>query len=139
MNNFIEVAIERAKNILVEVGWPLIEEKAQELFDGTVTMANDFIQSIKTAVAAQMHVIETTFLDLDSLKEIAKKYKPNDGKEVAVCKKVVNNTNVVYLAYTADKELLPVETNQYVVIKCKALAPDVLDLFVGSHDLIILM
>lgn len=134
MNRFVEVAIERAKEFWEEVGLPLLEEKAGEL----MSKATDFVQSIKTATKAQMHMIETTFLDLDGLKEVARTYVPDGGKEVAASKKIVGNQYVVYLAYTADKELLPVEDNQYVVIKCKALAPDVLDLF-GSNNFIILM
>ena len=134
MNRFVEVAIERAKEFWEEVGLPLLEEKAGEL----MSKATDFVQSIKTATKAQMHMIETTFLDLDGLREVARTYVPDGGTEVAASKKIVGNHYVVYLAYTADKELLPVEDNQYVVIKCKALAPDVLDLF-GSNNFIILM
>lgn len=138
MNRFVEVAIERTKEILVEVGLPILEEKAGDFIDNTVSQTKDFVLSIKTASKAQMHVIETAFLDLDGLKEVARTYKANGSKEVAASKKVVNNQYVVYLAYTADKELLPVENNQYVVIRCKALAPDVLDLF-GSDNYIVLM
>ena len=138
MTNFIEVAFEKAKDILVEVGLPAIEEKVEGIVNDVVSKAKDFAQSIMTASKTHIHVIETTFLDVDGLKEIGRNYKAEGSTEVAAYKKVVNKQYVLYLAYTTDKELLPVEKNQYVVIKCKALAPDILELF-DSQNLIILV
>ena len=52
-------------------------------------------------------------------------------------KVIKDNSNIVYLAYVKDRDLLPVEDNHYVVIKATALTPEVINLF-EENKLVIL-
>ena len=86
---------------------------------------------------ANVHVLEVNSLNQEELVNISKKYIVNDSKEVVVIRKTLKDCYILYLAYSVNKELLPQEKNNYIVIKTNALTPDVLNLF-GSEDLIIL-
>ena len=47
------------------------------------------------------------------------------------------NSYIVYLTYTSNKELLPKEKNIYIIINAEAVSPDVQSLF-GDSKFIIL-
>lgn len=119
----------------------LVEKYGPKAIDLSIDYAKNrikgFVQSFKAANMANMHYEEVQVLDKKSLVDIGRKYCVEESDGVATMKTVKDNANYVYLAYVLNRELLPVETNSYVIIKAAALSPDVLALF-EDNELIIL-
>jgi len=82
--------------------------------------------------------IEKEFLTNESLLEIAKQYiVPNSNEVLAMLGKNSQKYYYVYLAYSKDKEMIPRNENNFVIIKTEGLSKEVLSLF-NQHELIIL-
>ena len=67
----------------------------------------------------------------------AKKNIVSGATEVVAYKTSKADSFIIYLAYSKEKELLPVEQNRYVIIKAEAVSGDINSLF-GENKLIIL-
>lgn len=119
----------------------LIEEYAESVIEETTKYATEkvgkFIDSFKTALKMTIHNEECVVLDMKLLTEISRRYRVNSSNGVAAMKVIKDNSNIVYLAYVKDRDLLPVEDNHYVVIKATALTPEVINLF-KENKLVIL-
>lgn len=137
MYHFVEIIINQAKTVIIDTGLEYLCEHKDDIMDSVKGKTKIFIDSFLSVAKAKTHVVEADFLDKETIVEIAKKYLVPDSTEVALCKKIKNNTYYMYLAYTKDKELLPVEKNSYVIIKVKALSPDVIELF-GENEFILM-
>ena len=82
--------------------------------------------------------IEKEFLTKEALLEIAKQHIiPNSNEVLAMIGKESSKHYYIYLAYSKDREMLPQEENNFVIIKTDGLSKDVHDLF-NQHELIIL-
>ena len=119
----------------------LIEEYAESVIEETTKYATEkvgkFIDSFKTALKMTIHTEKCVVLDMKLLTEISRRYRVNSSNGVAAMKVIKDNSNIVYLAYVKDRDLLPVEDNHYVVIKATALTPEVINLF-EENKLVIL-
>ncbi len=119
----------------------LIEEYGASVIEETTKYATEkvgyFINSFKTALKTAIHSEDCVVLDMKLLKEISQRYRVSCSNGVAAMKVIKDNSNIIYLAYVKDRDLLPIEVNHYVVIKATALTPEVISLFDG-HELVIL-
>lgn len=130
--------IRKAVAYLVEEYGPTVLEAAnnatKEYLDERI---GNFLESFKTAQNATIYNHNELVLDLATLTEFGRKYRVSSSDGVAAMKVVKNNTNIIYLTYTKNRELIPSEENCYIVIQASALTPEVINLFEG-HKLIIL-
>lgn len=77
-------------------------------------------------------------LNKEDLIEIARQnIVPNSNEVLALLDDKRENADFIYLAYAKDQEIIPQESNNFVIIVVKALAKEVRTLFNG-HELIIL-
>ena len=97
----------------------------------------NFLESFKAAQNATIYNHNVVVLDLATLTEFGRKYRVSSSDGVAAMKVVKNNTNIIYLAYTKNRELIHNKENCYVVIQASALTPEVINLF-EDYELIIL-
>lgn len=130
--------IRKAVAYLVEEYGPIVLEAAKnatkEYIDERI---GNFLESFKTAQNATIYNHNVVVLDLATLTEFGRKYRVSSSDGVAAMKVVKSNTNIIYLTYTKNRELIPCEENCYIVIQASALTPEVINLFEG-HELIIL-
>lgn len=130
--------IERVVEYLVEeygpTVWKAVKDTATDYINKRI---GNFLESFKAAKNATIYNHNVVVLDLATLTEFGRKYRVSSSDGVAAMKVVKNNTNIIYLAYTKNRELIPSKENCYVVIQASALTPEVINLF-GSHELIIL-
>lgn len=134
MNENIKIVVE----YLVEEYGPTVVNAVK---DATTEYINErigkFLESFKAAQNATIYNHNVVVLDLATLTEFGRKYRVSSSDGVAAMKVVKNNTNIIYLAYTKNRELIPNKENCYVVIQASALTPEVINLF-EDHELIIL-
>lgn len=82
--------------------------------------------------------VEKELIDKTNLFEIAKQnIVPNSNEVLAIFNDKGKNAYYLYLAYSKDKEMLPQEENNFIIIKAEAVSKDLQSLFEG-HELIIL-
>ena len=82
--------------------------------------------------------LEKELMNKANLIEIAKQnIVPNSNEVLAMLNDKGKNAYYLYLAYSKDKEMLPQEENNYVIIKAEGVTKDLQSLFDG-HELIIL-
>lgn len=141
MSKFIEIVGEPLIAWFEENGPVIVETlkiEASNIAKQVTEHIKNFLKELTSASQpANVHVLEVNSLNQEELVNISKKYIVNDSKEVVVIRKTLKDCYILYLAYSVNKELLPQEKNNYIVIKTNALTPEVLNLF-GSEDLIIL-
>ncbi|MCQ2225615.1 MAG: hypothetical protein MJZ14_07835 [Paludibacteraceae bacterium] len=137
MDEILNQLIERLKETLMENLVPVIEEQTKKIVKGTGDLIKDFLCSFKNAHVNNTKLEQIDSLDKSKLFEIAQKYIVSGASEVAAYKTETDEEYIVYLAYTHERELLPVDDNCYVIIKSNSLGKDVSNLF-GKEQLIIL-
>lgn len=115
----------------------LLKKGFAKIKEDLIPFFEKLIEDLKTASNANIDTVNVEMLDKTNLVEIAKKYMVKGCNEVAAFKKVKDDDFYVYIAYSKDRELLPIETNHYVVIKSDGLSKEVKELF-NESDLIIL-
>lgn len=120
-------------SFLENLGEPVIDK----VLDKAGQQIDKFVQLFKLQANDQLHAFDVDFLNKEKLTEIAKKFIVEGSKEVAAFKNVKNNKYIIYLAYTADKELLPEDKNNYIIVESKALAPDLMELFANEQYIIL--
>ena len=130
--------IKKVVEYLVEEYGPTVVNAVK---DATTEYINErignFLESFKAAQNATIYNHNVVVLDLATLTEFGRKYRVSSSDGVAAMKVVKNNTNIIYLTYTKNRELIPNKENCYVVIQASALTPEVINLF-EDHELIIL-
>ena len=130
--------IKKVVEYLVEEYGPTVVNAVK---DATTDYINErignFLESFKAAQNATIYNHNVVVLDLATLTEFGRKYRVSSSDGVAAMKVVKNNTNIIYLAYIKNRELMPSKENCYVVIQASALTPEVINMFEG-HELIIL-
>lgn len=80
---------------------------------------------------------EVETLDMNTLIGFGKQHIVVGSNEIVAMKVAQPLGYYVYLAYSKDKELLPVQNNVYLIIKTKSLASDVENLFAESEVVIL--
>ena len=130
--------IKKVVEYLVEEYGPTV---VNAIKDATTEYINErigkFLESFKAAQNATIYNHNVVVLDLATLTEFGRKYRVSSSDGVGAMKVVKNNTNIIYLAYTKNRELIHNKENCYVVIQASALTPEVINLF-EDYELIIL-
>ena len=145
MEKFIKI-IEQAEPILREQFKKAIEKIGLWFMEKITDI--DWEQKIDSFFSAQQSPdtnndikitkVEKECLNKTDLIEIAKQKIVSNANEVLeMLNDKASNVYVIYIAYSKNKEILPKEENNYVIIKTTALTKDVQSLFNG-HELIIL-
>lgn len=142
MNELIENVIFELKVQLVEELLPYVKEQAEKVFKDLkkemIPVMRDLVDSFKDGNRkTDTIMIQETLLNKEKLISIAKKNIVSGATEVVAYKTSKADSFIVYLAYSTEKELLPVEQNRYVIIKAEAVSGDINSLF-GENKLIIL-
>lgn len=142
MADLIDNLIFELKMQLVEELLPYVKQQAEEVFRDLkkemVPVIKDLIESFKNEKKkTDTIMVRESLLNREKLIEIAKKHIVVGATEVVAYKTSKLDSFIVYLAYSKNKELLPVEQNRYVIIKAEALSGDINSLF-GDNKLIIL-
>lgn len=142
MNELIENVIFELKVQLVEELLPYVKEQAEKVFKDLkkemIPVMRDLVDSFKDGNRkTDTIMIQETFLNKEKLISIAKKNIVSGATEVVAYKTSKADSFIIYLAYSKEKELLPVEQNRYVIIKAEAVSGDINSLF-GENKLIIL-
>lgn len=142
MNDLIENLIFDLKVQLVEELLPYVKEQTGRAFKNLkkemIPVIKDLVNSFKDEKErADTIMLQEALLNKERLIVIAKEHIVIGATEVVAYKTSKSDSFIVYLAYSKDKELLPVEKNRYVIIKAEALSGDVNALF-GENKLIIL-
>lgn len=142
MNELIENVIFELKVQLVEELLPYVKEQAEKVFKDLkkemIPVMRDLVDSFKDGNRkTDTIMIQETLLNKEKLISIAKKNIVSGATEVVAYKTSKADSFIVYLAYSKEKELLPVEQNRYVIIKAEAVSGDINSLF-GENKLIIL-
>lgn len=125
--------IQKAINYLSEMGGKALEHVKKEYVPLLGTMVQNLTGELKGVVFGK----EVDELDMTTLVNFAKRYIVSNSNEIVALKSVQNDGVFIYLTYAKDKQLLPISSNKYLVIKAKSLAIDVEELFVES-ELVIL-
>lgn len=142
MNELIENVIFELKVQLVEELLPYVKEQAEKVFKDLkkemIPVMKDLVDSFKDGNRkTDTIMIQETLLNKEKLISIAKKNIVSGATEVVAYKTSKADSFIIYLAYSKEKELLPVEQNRYVIIKAEAVSGDINSLF-GENKLIIL-
>lgn len=134
MVHFKELFGPQIQDFLKDEAWPQMKSFVKECIIDRVA---DFAQSLFQATIDNTHAVESERLDKESLIHIAKKYIVEGCDGIAAIKTQNKKEYIIYLAYMSGKELLPVENNNYIIIKTLSLTPDLEGLF-GNEKCIIL-
>ena len=135
-NNIFEGAVDIAK-----VAINFLKEHAEALYDKVkdeyAPLLSDFVKNMTGEIKGIAYGQEVDQLDLTTLLAFAKEHIVEGANEVAAMRVKEENGWFIYLAYAKDRELLPSDTNRYLILKANSLAQDVEELFKES-ELIIL-
>ena len=142
MADLIDNLIFELKMQLVEELLPYVKQQAEEVFRDLkkemVPVIKDLIESFKNEKKkTDTIIIQESLLNREKLIAIAKKHIVVEATEVVAYKTSKSDSFIIYLAYSKNKELLPIEQNRYVIIKAEALSGDINSLF-GDNKLIVL-
>lgn len=118
---------------------PIIRDKIEEV---KVKIKDEYIPKLKKFVEDMLKSKNVKYESVDVLTKsdmvsLIRLNKVNGSDEVAAFKQQKDGKMFVYLAYCKDGDLLPEETNCYIVIEANTLHDDVKELF-NESDLIIL-
>ena len=138
-NNILDGAVDVAKVAKVAINF--LKEHAEALYnkvkDEYAPLLGDFVKNMTGEIKGTAYGKEVDQLDLATLLAFAKEHIVARTNEVATMRVKEDNGWFIYLAYAKDRELLPSDTNRYLIIKANSLAQDVEDLFKES-ELVIL-
>jgi hypothetical protein len=118
---------------------PIIKEKVEEL---KVKVKEEYIPQLKKFVEDLLKSKNVKYEAVDVLTKsdmvsLIRLNKVNGSNGVAAFRQSKDEKMFVYLAYCKDRDLLPEETNCYIVIEANTLQDDVKELF-NESDLIII-
>lgn len=118
---------------------PIIRDKIEEvkvkIKDEYVPKLKEFVEDILKSKNVKYESVDV--LSKSDLISLIRLNRVNGSDGVAAFKQQKDEKMFVYLAYCKDRELLPEETNCYIVIEANSLNDDVNELF-NESDLIIL-
>lgn len=126
-NNMVEFAIE----LLKDLGNELIVK------NDYAPLLNDFIKNMSGEIKGIAVGKEMEVLDMNTLVEFSKKYIVANCNEIVAINTMKDGESYVYLAYSKDRNLLPIENNKYLIIKAKSLSKEVESLFEESSLVIL--
>lgn len=132
VKKLIEEAIPRIKEF-VTTGIEKIGEAGKDLLPIITMMIEDLTGKNQGRVYGK----EVETLDMPTLVEFTKKYVPAGSNEVVAIRKQEADGYIIFLAYSKDKQLLPVKDNHHLIIKAGNLAEEVAALFSESEIIII--
>lgn len=118
---------------------PIFRDKIE---DWKVKIKDEYIPKLKKFVEDMLKSKNVKYESVDVLSKsdlisLIRLNRVNGSDGVAAFKQQKDEKMFVYLAYCKDRDLLPEETNCYIVIEANALNDDVYELF-NESDLIIL-
>lgn len=118
---------------------PIFRDKIE---DWKVKIKDEYIPKLKKFVEDILKSKNVKYESVDVLSKsdlisLIRLNRVNGSDGVAAFKQQKDEKMFVYLAYCKDRELLPEETNCYIVIEANSLNDDVNELF-NESDLIIL-
>ena len=125
----VEAAIEH----LVEYGRKIVEDVKEEYMPILEDLVKNFTGEIKGVAFGK----EVGRLDMPTLVSFAKTHIAPKSNEIVAMKVKQEDCYFIYLAYSKDRQLLPIADNKYVIIKAQALSNEVEALFVESELVII--
>ena len=118
---------------------PIIRDKIEEMKvkikDEYIPKLKEFVEDILKSKNVKYESVDV--LSKSDLVSLIRLNRVNGSDGVAAFKQQKDEKMFVYLAYCKDRELLPEETNCYIVIEANSLNDDVNELF-NESDLIIL-
>lgn len=118
---------------------PIIRDKIEEV---KVKIKDEYIPKLKKFLEDILKSKNVKYESVDVLSKsdlisLIRLNRVNGSDGVAAFKQQKDEKMFVYLAYCKDRDLLPEETNCYIVIEANSLNDDVNELF-NESDLIIL-
>ena len=118
---------------------PIIRDKIEEvkvkIKDEYIPKLKEFVEDILKSKNVKYESVDV--LSKSDLISLIRLNRVNGSDGVAAFKQQKDEKMFVYLAYCKDRDLLPEETNCYIVIEANFLNDDVNELF-NESDLIIL-
>jgi hypothetical protein len=118
---------------------PIIRDKIEEvkvkIKDEYIPKLKEFVEDILKSKNVKYESVDV--LSKSDLISLIRLNRVNGSDGVAAFKQQKDEKMFVYLAYCKDRDLLPEETNCYIVIEANSLNDDVNELF-NESDLIIL-
>lgn len=118
---------------------PIIRDKIEEvkvkIKDEYIPKLKEFVEDILKSKNVKYESVDV--LSKSDLISLIRLNRVNGSNGVAAFKQQKDEKMFVYLAYCKDRDLLPEETNCYIVIEANFLNDDVNELF-NESDLIIL-
>jgi hypothetical protein len=116
----------------------VIEELKKKLEEVWQMLISSYNENSKESMSNVHKIVkEKDLLKKDDLVEAARENIVSGSDGVCAMLKKTDSKVFVFLAYLKDKELLPSDTNTYVILKAEAIARDVEVLF-SNNELIIL-
>ena len=126
---------------LAEEALTFLKQNAEELVKNVTADVYPVLEGMVQNLTGELKGIaygkEVDLLDLATLVGFAKEHIVKNSNEIVVMRMKEEACSYIYLGYSRDRELLPSDSNRYLIIKAKALTPEVEDLFKES-ELIIL-
>ncbi len=134
-NESLKQILETLRDALEPIFRDKFEEWKVKIKDEYIPKLKKFVEDMLKSKNVKYEAVDVlTKSDLISLIRLN---KVNGSDGVAAFKQQKDEKMFVYLAYCKDRDLLPEETNCYIVIEANALNDDVYELF-NESDLIIL-
>ena len=127
------------KNNMVEIAIELLKDLGKELIvkNDYAPLLNDFIKNMSGEIKGIAVGKEVEVLDMNTLVEFSKKYIVANCNVIVAINTMKDGESYVYLAYSKDRNLLPIENNKYLIIKAKSLSKEVESLFEESSLVIL--
>ena len=133
LESTIAEVVEQGIKILVKnVGTVLTKIKEEY-----VPLLDELIKNLTGETKGIAFGKTTELLDMKTLVSMAKQYVTPNSNEIVALRTKEDDGYIIYLAYSKDRQLLPTEDNNYLIIKADALDKDVEALFEES-ELVIL-
>lgn len=129
------------ENQAVKTAIIALKEKAEVLLKNVkkeylpIVMA--MLDNVKSMVGLNIFGDEVVEITMQDILRNAKQYMVKGCNEVIALRQTEANCTIIFLSYAKDKELLPKESNNYVIIKGSTLSADVNELFQESNVVIL--
>lgn len=114
-----------------------VNEVVSNIQQDYLPLLNDFVKNMTGEMQGIAYGDEVDVLEMKSLIEFAKKYIVPNSNEIVAIKINEPDGYYVYMAYSNNRQLLPVVDNRYLIIKAGKLAKEVEELFANSNLVIL--
>lgn len=127
---------------VIELALGSLIEQIQDEVTGAISgvfkdKLKNFANAFNTSIKSDILSIDVDVLTKQKLVEIASKNRVADATEVAAYKAATEDSYIIYLAYTKDKDLISIDSNRYIIINSKFISREI-DLLFKKDNLIIL-